>query len=416
MPPISFAGLVQVACIAFLVPLVLGLVPRLPLPSQVLEIVAGIVIGPAVLGWVQVDPLLRVFALLGLTLLLFLAGLEVEFDRFTGKLLRLSGASSLLSAGLAVLVGYLLAGTGQVRSPLFIAIVLSATALGIVIPVLKDAGELSSDLGQLVTGNATLGEFGSIILLSLFFSGHASSAGATLVLLGWTVLAAVLVFLLVSGIERTGRLSAELLRLQSTTAQIRVRGAFLLLIAFVALAEHLGLEVILGAFIAGALLSLLDPDRGLTHPVLRPKLEAIGFGVFVPVFFVITGVQFDLAALLASPATIARVPLLLAALLLVRGLPAALFRARIGRRKAAAAALLQATSLSFLIPATQIGRTLGLISAGTAAALVAAGLLSVLLFPLGALLLLRGAVPAAQRGLPVHRAAEPGKGVVPSPT
>ncbi len=396
MPPISLTGLALVAGAAFIVPLLLGLAPRLPLPSQVLEIVVGIVIGPAALGWVRVDLPLQVFALLGLAFLLFLAGLEVEFDRFKGTLLRLSGASYLLSACLALLVGYLLAGTGQVRSPLFIAIALGATALGIVIPVLKDAGELASDLGQLVTTNATLGEFGSIILLSLFFSGRANSAGATLILLGWTALAAVLVFLLVSGVERTRRLSAELLRLQATTAEIRVRGAFLLLVAFAALAERLGLEVILGAFIAGALLSLLDPDRAMTHPMLRPKLEAIGFGIFVPAFFVVTGVRFDLGALLASPATVARVPLFLAALVVVRGLPAALFRPRIGGRRATAAALLQSTTLSFLVPAVQIGQALKVISPATGAALVAAGLLSVLLFPLAALILLRGAAPAAQ--------------------
>lgn len=243
------------------------------------------------------------------------------------------------------------------------------------------------------------------LLLSLFFSAHAGSTGATLVLLGWTALAAVLVFLLVSGLERSGRLSAELLRLQATTAQIRVRGAFLLMIAFVALAERLGLEVILGAFIAGATLSRLDPDRAGTHPAFRPKLEAIGYGIFVPVFFVMTGVQFNLAALLASPATVARVPLFLAALLVVRGLPAALFRPRIGDPRAIAAALLQSTSLSFLVPAAQIGQALGVISAGTAAALVAAGLLSVLLFPLGALTLLRAAAPAA-RPAPMLRAAQ----------
>ncbi len=388
---ISFVGLALVACVAFIVPLLLGLAPRFPLPAQVLEIVAGIVIGPAALGWVRIDMPLQVFALLGLAFLLFLAGLEVEFDRFKGSLLRLSGLAYLGSAGLALLAGYLLAGAGQVHSPLFIAIALGATALGIVIPVLKDAGELTSDLGQLVAGNATLGEFGLIILLSLFFSDHASSTGATLVLLGWTALAAGLVFILVAGVERTKRLSTELLRLQATTAEIRVRGAFLLLVAFAALAERLGLEIILGAYIAGALLSLLDPDRGMTHPELRPKLEATGFGIFVPIFFVTTGVQFNLGALFADPATIARVPLFLAALLAVRGLPAVIFRRKIGDRRAAAAGLLQATTLSFLVPAAQLGLALGVISAGTATALVAAGLLSVLLFPLGALVILRGA-------------------------
>jgi Kef-type K+ transport system membrane component KefB len=180
-----------------------------------------------------------------------------------------------------------------------------------------------------------------------------------------------------------------LLRLQDTTAQIRVRGAFLLLIGFVALAESLGLEVILGAFLAGAILSLVDRDRAMTHPQFRTKLEAVGFGVFIPVFFVTSGLQFDLDALFASAETVARVPIFLAALLLVRGLPALLYRSALGGRQVAVAALLQATSLPFIVAASMIGIELGLLDQAEGAALIAAGLLSVLLFPLLALTVLR---------------------------
>ena len=156
----------------------------------------------------------------------------------------------------------------------------------------------------------------------------------------------------------------------------------------------LGPETILGAFVAGVILRLVDRDRMMTHPEFRQKLEAIGFGVFIPVFFVASGIQFDLAALFSSPATILRVPIFLVALLLVRGVPALLYRPLVGSRRSVVAGLLQATSLTFIVAATQIGLQLGLITKATGAALIGAGLLSVLIFPLLALTLLRRTKPA----------------------
>lgn len=191
-----------------------------------------------------------------------------------------------------------------------------------------------------------------------------------------------------------------LLRLQDSTAQIRVRGAFMLLVGFVALASVLGLETILGAFIAGVILRLVDGDRMMTHPQFRQKLEAIGFGIFIPAFFVASGIQFDLAALLSSPSTILQVPIFLMALLFVRGVPAFLYRPLVGSRRSVVAGLLQATSLSFIVAASQIGLELGLITKATGAALVAAGLLSVLIFPLLALTLLRR---AKEVSTPIHK-------------
>src|SRR5205823_13023675 len=164
-------------------------------------------------------------------------------------------------------------------------------------------------------------------------------------------------------------------------AEIRVRRALLLLVAFVALAERLGLETILGAFIAGAILNFVDRDAMSTHPNFRIKLEAIGYGFVVPVFFVASGLRFDLGALLASPSAFARVPLFLLALLVVRGAPALLYRRTVGTRGAVAAGLLQATSLPFIVTATEIGLLLHLISDVNGAALVSAGLLSVVVFP-----------------------------------
>ena len=164
-----------------------------------------------------------------------------------------------------------------------------------------------------------------------------------------------------------------------------------LMVGFVAIAQNVGLEVILGAFAAGAMLSLIDRDQQMTHPQFRLKLEAAGFGIFIPVFFVTTGLRFDLNALFSSASTVARVPLFLLALLLVRGLPALLYGRLIGRQKAVIAGVLQATSLPFIVAATQIGVSLGVVSKASAAGLIAAGLLSVIIFPaLGLTLLRRG--------------------------
>jgi Kef-type K+ transport system membrane component KefB len=389
MHTISFGGLAIVAAAALAAPLVLGFFPRIRLSAIVLEIVLGIVIGPQVLGWVSIDTPIEVMSLLGLAFLLFLAGLEVDYERFRGRPLRLTALGYAISFGLALLIGLGLHAGGLVRSPLLIGIALSATSLGIVIPVLKDAGQVATPFGQLVVAGASIAEIATIVLLSLFFSGEASGIGVKLVLLGLFGLFVLAVAVAVLGAERSMRISAALLRLQDTTAEIRIRGAFLLLTLFVVLAERLGLEAILGAFLAGAIVKLVDHDQTMTHPQFRQKLEAVGYGVFVPVFFVATGVRFELNALFANATNLSRVPIFLAALLAARGLPALIYKSLATRTQTLAAALLQPTSLSFLVVAGQIGVQLNLIRPAASAALVAAGLLSMLLFPLTALTLLR---------------------------
>jgi Kef-type K+ transport system membrane component KefB len=242
---------------------------------------------------------------------------------------------------------------------------------------------------------SSIADFGAVILLTLFFSGEQSTGTSSkLVLLGGFALMIGGAFLALTELNRSMRLGPVLVRLQDTTAEIRVRIAVLLLVGFVALAERLGLETILGAFIAGALLSMVDKDAA-SHPNFRLKLEAIGYGFVVPVFFVTSGMRFDLDALLASPSAFARVPLFLLALLVVRGVPAVLYRRSVGTRNAVAAGLLQATSLPFIVTAVEIGLILHLIVPVNGAALVSAGLLSVVIFPPVALALLRGGAPKA---------------------
>jgi Kef-type K+ transport system membrane component KefB len=332
---------------------------------------------------------------IGLAFLLFLAGLEIEFDRLRGQVLRLTMLGFALSFSIALLAALLLKGTGLIETPLLVAIILCATSLGVLIPVLKDAGEISSTFGQLIVAAGTIADFGAVILLSIFFSGE-GGVGSTLLLIASLVALGVVVFIAVKGAERSKAIRRDLVRLQDTTAQIRVRGAVVLLVGFAAIAESLGLETILGAFMAGAILSLLDRDERMTHPEFRRKLEAVGFGIFIPVFFVTSGVNYDLDALLASASNVIMVPIFLAALVLVRGMPALTYRRLLDTRHTAVAGLMQATSLPFIVAATAIGQDLGLVSAAEGAALIGAGLLSVLLFPaIGLSLLRRGDASAA---------------------
>lgn len=401
MPETGFVDLLIVVAVAFAAPLLLGLAPRLRLPAVVLEIVAGIIIGPSVLDWVQINQPITILATIGLAFLLFLAGLEIDPERLRGRALRLTSIGFGVSIAIALGVGYLLSGVGLVDRPLLVAIILTATSLGVIVPVLKDAGEIDSTFGQLVIAAASIADFGAIILLSIFFSRDGAGVGAQLVILGIFAGALGLTAIAIAGARHVGRISSALERLQDTTAQIRVRGAFLLLIGLVALASELGLEVILGAFAAGLILAILDRDTMRTHPQLQVKLDGAGYGIFIPVFFVASGVRFDLNALFSSGSTIAMVPIFLLALLVVRGVPALLYRGVIDNRRVVVAGVLQATSLPFIVAATAIGIEIGAISASAAAALLAAGLLSVLIFPLLGLTLLRQAgEPRTEATLP----------------
>jgi Kef-type K+ transport system membrane component KefB len=388
MPDVQFTNLFAVALIALLAPLLLGLAPRLRVPAVVLEIVAGIVVGPHGLGLVKVDVPLQIVSLLGLGFLLFLAGLEIDVHRLRGQVLRVAVLGYLVTLVLGGAAGLGFSATGWVQSALLLAVTLSATSLGLVVPVLKDAGQADGRVGQFTIAAASVADFAAVLVLSLVFSTEGGSAGERLVMVGLFALLVVVAGLVVATAGRSQRIGGVLLRLQDTTAEIRVRAAVVLLVAFVALAEQFGLETILGAFLAGAVVGLVDRDSS-SHPRFRIKLEALGYGFLIPAFFVTSGLRLDLRGLLDNPAALVRVPLFLVALLVVRGVPAYLSVRTLGARSTAAVGLLQATSLPFIVTATQIGVVTGLMTPITAAALVCAGLLSVLVFPAVALVLLR---------------------------
>ena len=385
---VSFDSVAVVAAVAVVAPLAVSF-SGLRLPAIVLEILLGIAVGPQLLAWASVDEPVTVMSRIGLAFLLLLAGLEIDFGRLRGRVLRLTSLSFVASFGLALVVGYGLRAADLVKSPLLIAIILSATGLGIILPILKDAGETATPFGQVIVAGASIAEVGPIVLLSLFFSGHGGLGSKLVLLVGFALFVAA-IGATILGLQRSMRVSETLLRLQDTTAEIRVRGAFLLLALFVVLASQFGLEAILGAFLAGATLKLVDRDEAMTHAFFHRKLEAAGFGVFIPFFFVSTGINLDVSSLFHSASALARVPLFLAALLVVRAIPALLYRPLADRaRQLVAGGLLQATSLSIPVVAGQIGVDLGLIRPTNYVALVAAGLLSVVIFPLVALTLLR---------------------------
>ena len=392
MPEINFDDILLVMVVAVAVPLLLGLVPRIPIPSSVIEIAAGIVIGPAVLDWVSDDSVIDVFAKLGVALLLFLAGLELDFAKLRGRPLRLGLISFVASLLVGLALALPLGALDVVIDPLFVAIVLSSTSLGIVVPVLKDSGVLDTRTGTFVVAACSVAEFGSIVVLSMFFSPRGSVDPVVtivkLVVLG-LVVAAIALLASRHGAWRT-RVDEVLFRLQDSSAQLRVRIAMLLMIALLVVSESLKFDAILGSFLAGALLAAVtDPAREDEFGQVRHKLEGIGFGFFVPIFFVATGLSFPVDQLFSDWSTTVRVPLFLFMLLVARGLPTLVLRRGLSAADLVPSALLQATSLSFIVVAAQIGVTVHALKPINAASLVAAGMLSVLLFPALALRLLQ---------------------------
>ena len=395
LTPATFAGLEIIAAVAFILPLLLDLAHLRLVPVVVLEILAGIVIGPYGFHWVTADAPVQIFALIGLSFLLYLAGLEVDLARLRGPLARTAALGVGLSCVLALAVGVTLAGLGLILQPFFVPVVLIASSLGIVLPPLKASGYATSSVGQLVIASTSMAEFGAIILMSVFFTKITPSSPQKIVLLAMLALLAVGVVAVVLRAERSKRLTALLLRLQDSTAQVRVRGVWVILAAFVVLAVvGLGIAAILGAFVAGVITRLIDPDASTGHPQFRLKLDAIGYGVFIPVFFITTGIQFDVPALLSAPRALALVPVMLVALLFVHGIPVLLYRHLVTHRQAVAIGFFQATTLTFVLAAQQIGLSLNVIRPATGAALVTAALLSVIFFPLVALFLL-GKAPAS---------------------
>lgn len=392
---ISIGTMVLFPAIAVAAPLLVRALGRwIAIPLVVFEIMLGLLLGPAVLGWIVPDDFTTLLADFGLAMLFFLAGNEIDFRAIRGRPLNRAAIGWVMSLAAGVGLAALLAP--HLSAAIFIGIALSSTALGTIMPVLRDSGDLRTPFGIAVIALGAVGEFGPLLAISLFLSGRSPLLAAA-VLVAFAVVAGLAIWLAARGVGK--RLHRIITATLHTSGQFAVRLVVLMLLALVALSVVLELDMLLGAFTAGVLFRLLltgAPERDAE--TVESKLDAVGYGFLVPVFFISTGVTFDLAALFSDASTTLLLPTFLVLLLVVRGVPSLLAAPPdSSRRDLAATALFGATGLPVIVAVTAIGVDHGDLSSGTAAALVGAGMLSVLVFPLVALTLRKGS-PDAARG------------------
>lgn len=376
---------------AALAPLFNELPIRLRLPLVVIELLLGIAIGPQMLDLVGDEVGVRALSALGLCFLFFLAGMDLDFSTLRGTPLRLGGLGWTVSIVLALALTQALSAAGLAFDPFLVGVALATTAIGTLLPILREADDLDSQLGRCVLGAGAIGEFAPIILFSLIMAGDGKLAQRSELLITFIFIALTCVVLVLR--VRPPQVIEILSRTLYKTSQFPVRLSMLLLASMVVMADTFGLNLLLGAFAAGAVVGLVA--RGPEAEPFRHKLDAIGFGFLIPIFFIASGTQIDVVALFASPDSLLRVPLFVALFLLVRGAPALLYRRALGKREQLALALLSATSLPLVVVIADLGRATGKISPENAAALVGAAILTVLVFPLIALSLRSKRAPAA---------------------
>ncbi len=380
MDPVSTSSLIAIPAAAVLAPLFSAFLGRfVRIPLVVFEILLGILIGPQVTGWVEPTEFTTRLGQLGLAMLFFLAGNEIDFQRIKGRPLNRSIYGWLISLTAGVAAGLLLAPSPA--AGIFIGVALASTALGTLMPILRDAGELRTPFGAAVIAVGAVGEFGPLIAISLFLSGRQAGLSAV-VLVIFVGVAALAIFIASRG--PYPYLQSLITATMRTSGQFAIRLVILLMLSLVALSIALDLDMLLGAFAAGVVTKLLlSGATPADAEAVDSKLEAVGFGFLVPFFFINTGITFDLDALLSSTSALLLLPVFVLLLLLVRGVPGLLTAPR-GSAAADKRALVLfcATGLPIIVAVTDIGVQAGDLASGTAAALVGAGMLSVLLFPL----------------------------------
>jgi Kef-type K+ transport system membrane component KefB len=346
------------------------------IPAVVLELLFGVVIGPEVLG---LDPseFIQFFADLGLGMLFFFAGYEIDLHRIAGRPLRVAALGWAISLALAYAIGGVLAAAGIVLSLLYTGSAMATTAIGTLIPILSDTGQLKTRFGTYLLASGAVGEFGPILLVTLILSsGSPLHHGAILAV--FVVLSVVVAVAVVRSAERTIPL---LERTLETSSQLAVRWIVVLVFALVLLASELGLDLLLGGFAAGLITRQVLKAREV--PAFDSKLSGVAFGVFIPFFFVVSGMKLDVGALFASVGGVAKLFLFFALFLVVRGAPALLlYREILDRRSRLALAFFNSTQLPLVLAITTLAQEGGHMRASTAASLVGAAVLSTLVYPL----------------------------------
>ncbi len=369
----SFFVIVTIAALAAIT--VAAVPKRFAPPVVVVELLLGIVVGPEVLDLATTDEFIDFFSNLGLGMLFFFAGYEIDFERIKGRPLKLGAVGWLLSIALAYGIGGALAAAGIVVSFLYTGSAMATTAIGTLIPILRDSGELKTKFGTYLLAAGGVGEFGPILLVTLVLSTKQPLHEAA-ILLAFVALALVLALV---SVRFAWRGWPALERTFEASSQLAVRITVVLVFGLVLLAGKLGLDVLIGGFVAGMIVRLALKGRELQ--VFESKLTAVGFGFFVPFFFVTSGIEFDLDAL-ASTTAILKLVLFFGLFLVVRGAPALLlYRGVLGARDRAALAFYSATELPLVVAITTLAVDGGHMETSTAAGLVGAAMLSTLVFP-----------------------------------
>jgi Kef-type K+ transport system membrane component KefB len=356
--------------------------PIVKIPLVVFEIVLGLLVGPSVADWIEPSEFISTLAEFGLVILFFMAGYEIDFRQISGRPLRRAGLGWLISISAGLLIGLALA-----PSPIdavYLGIALSSTAIGTLMPILRDAGELTTPFGRAVTAVGTAGEFGPLLAISLFLSGRRPGA-ATVVLLGFALVAGLAIWLASRGTHpRIHRVIDATLH---SSGQFAVRLVVLLMSLLAGLGLWLRIDMLLGAFAGGIVFRVLLAEAAIdTRKLIDSKVEAVAFGFLVPIFFINTGITFDLEALVADTKALVLLPVFVVLLLVVRGIPGSLAAppgSTASERRAIA--LFSATALPIIVAVTDIGVDHGDLDPALAASMVGAGMMSVLLFPLLAL-------------------------------
>jgi Kef-type K+ transport system membrane component KefB len=384
---ISRETLVVVLAVAALAPLLADLPTRVRVPIVVTEIVAGIVVGPQVLDLAQPGPLLDTLSEFGLAFLFFMAGMEIDPAAIRGRPVELAAWGWVVSLALGMVVACALWATGAIGAPVLVGLALTTTALGALVPILRDAGLTDHRVGRLVLAGGAAGEFGPIVALSVVLAFASGEPWRTVLLAVFAVVAVGAGVLVTRA--RPGRVVRLVEATMHSSGQLALRLSLLLLGGFVVLAGELGLDIVLGAFTAGFIVGLVA--HGEEAHVFHVKLDAVGYGFLIPIFFISTGLGFDLDALTGSATTLLLVPAFAALFLIVRGLPAWLLaRSELpAEQERTALAFMTASALPLVVAITEVATETGRLAEDDAAALVGAAMLSLLAFPLVGTALLR---------------------------
>jgi len=371
--------LLLIAFVAMLAPLLAELPRSFRIPVVVLEVILGILIGPHVFYLTSPDGMIGTLGELGLTFLLFMVGLEIDFDKIRGRPLSLAVSGWFLSFFVALICMFFFQAIGLIQtSPLLAAVALSTTALGVLAPILRDRGELNSKFATYMIAAAAAGEFGPLVVISMLLIPTHSTFVHTLFMATFIIITFVAAKIALS--TRSSRLIEILTRTMQSSGQLPVRICILLQVLFVALAAKFGLNIVMGAFAAGIVVGIAS--KGKEGELLRHKLDAIGYGFLIPIFFIVAGMKFEVSALWSAPLAPIQVGLLLGLMLLVRGVPVFLYKNELTSEEKMPFAFYSATGLPLIIIISEIGVSSGLMPPDRAAILVSAGMISVLLFPI----------------------------------